>query len=164
MEARINRALNQRLYFISSPSPDLYQIAGLTNEYDVKIDIVNDEHTCTCMDFKNRQEPCKHIFFVLFRLLRFDKDEWLVGKSFDYVTKDDTKKRRQLETEDTECAICYEEFNETEITYCDECGHRFHTECLTVWLKHAPQSTCPQCRTTMKRSTKKRRKVIVIDD
>ena len=41
------------------------------------------------------------------------------------------------------CGICLEEFGELEIAQMP-CGHSYHKDCLTTWLKNS--NTCPHCR------------------
>ena len=43
------------------------------------------------------------------------------------------------------CAICLEEFNDGEtIKKMPDCGHIFHGDCITNWLKM--HNNCPYCR------------------
>ena len=45
-----------------------YSVMGLTgNVYTV---IINEKPTCTCPDFKARQKRCKHIYFILTRVMK----------------------------------------------------------------------------------------------
>lgn len=50
----------------------------------------------------------------------------------------------QLEVEP--CCICQEEYNNGQDLGTLECGHDFHTECITKWLLH--KNLCPICKTT----------------
>lgn len=45
---------------------------------------------------------------------------------------------------DNICPICYEALTDSLLT---ECGHRFHTVCLSMWTER--NTTCPLCRTPM---------------
>lgn len=42
------------------------------------------------------------------------------------------------------CSICLEDFNEGEIASIIPCGHIFHTDCISHWLKK--KNNCPNCR------------------
>lgn len=176
MEGRIDRALTQRIFLISkellSDGGAELQVAGLTSDYKVHID-ANGRHTCTCMDFKQRRIPCKHIFFSLFRVGRLNPQQWLLcptsipqwGSSFDIETEEDCKKRKLIEKADEECAICYELFADKPkepFTYCESCGHRFHSQCMSIWLRQSPGKNCPLCRASVKQV--KRLKVEVLKD
>lgn len=162
MDLRINRALSQRIHLIRQKSEKVFHVAGLTSDYYVLLsDIGAAGHCCTCPDFKNRQKPCKHIFFILFRVLRLKKDDWLrnndllpskwnVAKpKFEVATAIELNKRKRLEVQDEECSICYEAFVNTKndpVTYCNNCGHCFHSGCMRIWLRHSCEKNCPQCR------------------
>ena len=47
-----------------------------------------------------------------------------------------------------DCPICYESLN-TRSTRSTSCMHRFHDDCLTIWLTNG--HTCPICRTIIGR-------------
>jgi hypothetical protein len=48
------------------------------------------------------------------------------------------------------CVICTELFLvNSHISACN-CGHIFHEECLSRWLKIGQQTNCPQCRAKVK--------------
>jgi len=167
MEDRIHRALTQRIFLIDKlilkdGSCDLH-VAGLTDQYHVHISLLGDgHHSCTCPDHVLRNRCCKHIFFSLFRVGKVDKESWIKdpslvpvwsghdsGPTYDEETEADTKKRKRIEKEDEDCSICYEAFVGTltePFTYCESCGHRFHSQCMNIWLQRSPQSSCPMCR------------------
>ncbi len=73
---RKSRSLTQRLYLIEAippPGQDLvreYMIMGSTgNIYKVSI---KNQCKCTCPDQTKRQNLCKHIYFVLLRIMKVD--------------------------------------------------------------------------------------------
>jgi len=47
-----------------------------------------------------------------------------------------------------ECALCIAEFEERDLVTTLECGHAFHTHCITRWMLFCKdkQRTCPMCR------------------
>lgn len=50
--------------------------------------------------------------------------------------------------DDKDCAICFEELEETEdLKQCRQCKKYLHTECIRAWL--TKNSTCPLCRGDM---------------
>jgi hypothetical protein len=75
---RRERGLHQKLFLIETKNDYEYLIMGLTgNVYAVNIKI--GKPTCTCPDHTTRQNRCKHIYFVLDRILRIknsDKEEY----------------------------------------------------------------------------------------
>ena len=44
---------------------------------------------------------------------------------------------------DDKCTICLCEFEIQDTIYKTGCSHKFHTNCLSIWL--ANKQTCPQC-------------------
>ena len=60
-----------------------------------------------------------------------------------------TKKwRRQSIEEGEQCAICIEEWKDSEYAVLLPCGHPFHKECLLLWSAHS--SLCPICKVDAK--------------
>ncbi|KAL3319938.1 hypothetical protein Ciccas_001366 [Cichlidogyrus casuarinus] len=54
--------------------------------------------------------------------------------------------QRELDIEGDNCAICYEVMT-PKTGKVTRCGHYFHLECLTLWMKRNP--TCPMCHADM---------------
>jgi len=50
--------------------------------------------------------------------------------------------------EDDNCSICFEVMDGTDSRYLNPCGHRFHINCISLWLESpgGAGSTCPMCR------------------
>lgn len=79
MEGRIGRAFTDNLYLVESIPPEneedytrKYSVMGSTgNVYKVTIE---NEPTCTCPDFRIRRNRCKHIFFILIRVMKVDNE------------------------------------------------------------------------------------------
>ena len=64
---RLERAMKHRLYLVERMSPFDFHILGDTgSDYLVSL---TSHPECTCPDHKNRRELCKHILFVLVRVL-----------------------------------------------------------------------------------------------
>lgn len=53
-------------------------------------------------------------------------------------------KVRFSSTEEEQCAICLESFQEDEVLTSLRCGHFFHVQCATLWMQQATH--CPLCR------------------
>ena len=77
MSTRIERCFTDNLYLVESIPPNLneekkrvYLIMGSTgNVYSV---VITNKPTCTCPDFKQRKKRCKHIYFVLIRIMKVE--------------------------------------------------------------------------------------------
>jgi len=78
-EVRKSRGLQQKIYLIETiiPKDDLLQrefiVMGSTNNvYHVSI---KNKPTCTCPDYTTRYKRCKHIFFILLRIMKISKED-----------------------------------------------------------------------------------------
>ena len=79
MDSRIAKAYNDRLYLVESIPPENeddalreYIVMGSTgNVYRVKI---KNEPCCTCPDNRIRKARCKHIYFILLRVMKVDNE------------------------------------------------------------------------------------------
>lgn len=76
---RKNRGLTQKIYLIMTHTYNndvlerSYDVMGTTNNvYNV---IVKSQPACTCPDYMNRQRRCKHIYFVLSRIMKVQQDK-----------------------------------------------------------------------------------------
>ena len=77
MSTRIERCFTDNLYLVESIPPNLneekkrvYLIMGSTgNVYSV---VITNKPTCTCPDFRQRKKRCKHIYFVLIRIMKVE--------------------------------------------------------------------------------------------
>lgn len=80
------RGITQKLYLVEIDDvKNKYTIKGTTgNIYDVHIKNVP---TCTCPDYLTRYKRCKHIYFVLMKVMKID--EYMV--EFDSFTIDELK-------------------------------------------------------------------------
>ena len=151
MQRRIERALGQRIYLIEAQSPLKFHVSGLTSSYYIELNTDGLHHTCTCPDYMRRRLHCKHIFWILFRHLHVDVDEWMLDHLLlpkELTNEEYTGPRgRILHEEDTECCVCFEEYTEeSDLIHCMECGHSFHSECYKVWMMHSKRTYCPFCR------------------
>ena len=153
------RALSQRL-LLHSASLSEFQVIGSTGRiYQICLD--DTETICSCPDYENRHLPCKHIYFVLSRVLKVDF--WKKGTDFsdaqllelqmkiaELVNVQDevvSEVRQRTREEQPECPICMDDLCDGEdITYCSlSCGYNFHKLCFIRCKK----DTCPMCRTKM---------------
>jgi len=59
-----------------------------------------------------------------------------------------TKYKKEKYSENFQCIICMEEFNEKEKVKLLPCGHIFHPNCIKEWLMK--QKSCPFCKSEIK--------------
>lgn len=174
----MERATTQRMYILerkrhSNPdcphsTPDcpieVVDLAGTTgNIYTVTISHIP---TCSCPNFAKGNPQCKHILYVLVKVLKapdplhyqlaFLTSE--LHRIFDNAgplptdtasAQDTDGKRKPIEGD---CPICVEELNpDTEnIVWCSAaCGNNLHKACFDQWAasKSNKKVTCPYCRT-----------------
>src|SRR3989337_1997485 len=73
---RKQRAKTQNLFLIETKDIENskeYTVMGSTgNVYKV---IISNKPTCTCPDYKLRKRRCKHIYFILIRVMKVKEDE-----------------------------------------------------------------------------------------
>ena len=198
---RISRALNQPLFLIHTVNNEdrvKYVLSGLTSTYNIqlppcsdlfdgKVNTYDDEKlmqsypltnckldnvSCTCPDFQNRHSACKHIFFILLKVLKVHpnvnlsrRNYWQHGqrsqiKRFIQVAKSILNHEVPSNCKRNEdCSICLDEFNtpnnttdqseiDKQVCYCHGCGYKFHSICISVWTKTQPsrKKSCPLCR------------------
>ena len=79
MSSRIERCFNDNIYLIESfpyletENERTYLIMGSTgNVYTV---IISNKSSCTCPDYRKRKKRCKHIYFVLIRIMKVENPE-----------------------------------------------------------------------------------------
>lgn len=147
--SRVDRAFTQRIYLMEAqaPSPNEFRFQVMGNSgkpYNIVVDdaenAVGNGLWCSCPDHSLHNNLCKHLLFVLIRMLdhskpdvfesyyeqsSFDVTQSTVDRCRDYFerrermlqnTADDEvqgcEKRKPVDDED-ECPICYETFGET---------------------------------------------------
>jgi len=170
------RGVTQNIYLIETivnvdECERKYVVMGSTgNVYDVTI---KTEPSCTCPDFVTRGRRCKHIYFILVKVMKTvdsDKDEYtkddleymfnnIPNITNNLVIDDDLKKEyvklkqavnlemvNQKDTDDL-CPICLDDLeNGDEIDYCKySCGKGIHKLCYSMWTKQHV-ATCVFCK------------------
>jgi hypothetical protein len=177
MSGRLQRALNQRLLILSeniSEKSCQYEILGSTQSiYQVKIS--PDQYVCTCPDFQRRSGGsrlfcCKHIYFVLIKILNYTHDNSENNEDDEEFQLDDLEMRCKKRLEslqssltvvsvdrrpmdvNSECPICLELITKDEETsWCkSQCGGNVHSVCIQRWLKVKGGNHCPLCRAPWK--------------
>lgn len=171
---RIDRALAERIYLRGTHATGadvMYDVTGQSgNDYKITINQTTKTARCTCPDHAVRNSTCKHILYVLFRILRADNSQTTlqdVIQSVDttpqinqprvcqsavltriwdkYKTNGKAWKEPRWEDKD-ECPICFDELKpESEyIHWCRlQCGKCLHRSCYDAV---AMKTLCPCCR------------------
>ena len=108
---------------------------------------VEDQAIARC----HRMGQTKTVEVFFFKMASFDQDK--ISKTLDSYVKSVQRVKRAYakHTEDPEssstlddkCAICLNEISSHQACETD-CGHVFHSECLSRWLIRS--TTCPSCR------------------
>lgn len=167
-----DRALTQRMFVLDrtriDSNPDhpveTISLAGTTgNVYTINIDKVPN---CDC-PHAMKGNQCKHIAYVLSRVLRVKRKELEYQLSFvsselreifekapplPSTTANESEKDGNRKPVDGECPICVVDFEPDsgeEILYCKaSCGNNIHAECFNMWKATKPVGgvTCPFCR------------------
>ena len=166
MTTRKQRGLSERIYLLDAKfDSDVWNLTIKGQSKSVyKIILSNENVKCKCMDFNIRKNVCKHMYFILGRIL---KDCKILNKikcvsdiedNFDDISfnlKNILSKHvsnitntNDLEYDNKECcSICFEEFGDESVEQCQlSCKNVFHTECINLWLSN--NNSCPLCRSS----------------
>ena len=169
---RIERCYTDNIYLIESIRPRdsedkerKYVIMGHSGHvYNVTI---SNKPKCTCPDFYLRHNRCKHIYFVLIRIMNIpnvtdksysDEDlsemfmnippiaQDLIYKG-DNVERNDGKEVEQKFEKGDICPICLDPLeNGKDLDFCRySCGKTIHSKCFSMWVK-SKGSICVFCR------------------
>ena len=151
-DQRLNRSLNQKLYLVEiipseeSEKEKSFSVMGTTgNVYTVKI---TDRPKCNCFDHRTSKQRCKHIYFVLVKVLKserfchksFFNDEELINmfenishhlsenliinenlksKYLKKIGREQNKTYFSTQSKDDNCPICLEELqNDSKLEFC----------------------------------------------
>jgi len=180
---RKQRGLTQPIYLIETviEEKNQYEKKYIVMGSSGNVYTVNISHTptCTCPDYTTRQRRCKHIYFVLGRIMQVneqDEEEYSdteLLKMFSQIPhitnnfivdnniknkynklKNTTPDQNKKSTDDL-CPICLDDLeNGDAIDYCNKCGKHVHTQCFSMWAK-SKGAKCVYCQTTWKTSTDK---------
>ena len=165
---RIERCYTDNIYLIESYPPEeenerKYLIMGNSgNTYKVKI---SNFPSCTCPDYKIRRNRCKHIYFVLIRIMNISNytdreysDEELsqmfmniphISRNLIYKGENNEEQKiveQKFEKGDI-CPVCLDDLeNGKELDYCKySCGKTIHKKCFSMWEK-SKGKVCVFCR------------------
>ena len=165
---RIERCYTDNIYLIESFLPDnefkrKYLIMG--NSGNTYLVTIANRPFCTCPDFSIRHNRCKHIFFVLIRIMKIDNyyskqysDEELIRmfRNIPEIAQNlryhgeraaEEKEVDQKFDKDDVCPICLDPLeNGKELDYCRySCGKTIHKKCFSMWQK-SKGGVCVFCR------------------
>ena len=169
---RIERCYTDNIYLIESVPPDpeedterKFVIMGHSGHvYNVTI---TNRPKCTCPDFYLRHNRCKHIYFVLIRIMNIDNvtDRYysdddltdmfsnippvaqnLMYKGDEMENNEGKEVEQKFEKGDI-CPICLDPLeNGKELDFCRySCGKTIHSKCFSMWVK-SKGSICVFCR------------------
>ena len=171
---RYDRAFKQRIYLITTElnKDYLFNVMGTTGNI-YKVCISDTHYSCDCPDYLNRKSYCKHLFFILGKVLNISptdifSNNYNLNSITDYINtnnilqnfiKDDlvTKFNNIKLNSDIcvkqkineICAICFDDLDKTDdLVYCKYvCGNSVHSKCFKQWsLIKKNQCVCVYCR------------------
>lgn len=167
-DLRKQRGLKQKLFLIEAVETvekltKIYKVMGSTgNIYTVTI---KEKPECTCPDYTTRYKRCKHIYFILTRIMKVDDPDSEIYSKKElkemflnipevanglFVEKHLKDKYQHLIDElkngktehdpkgtDDVCPICMDDLlNGEEFIHCKfSCGRCVHATCFTMWSK-----------------------------
>ncbi|RBR26760.1 uncharacterized protein FIESC28_00461 [Fusarium coffeatum] len=174
-----DRAQTERFYVLNrtrigtESGPEEYvEMTGSTgNIYTVHIGL---RITCTCPHHMRGFAQCKHICFVMKKILNapdellyqqallstelqsiFESAPDISASQSQSESQEESDKRKPIEGD---CPICYcelkkEDEKKPSLVWCAAaCGHNFHSQCFKLWArnKSGADVTCPMCRSAWK--------------
>ena len=167
---RIERCYTDNIYLIESMPPEehfpyirQYLIMGNSGK-TYKVTISNSP-SCTCPDYTYNYRRCKHIFFVLIRIMntsnyyerKYTNEELSemflnipeIAKNLMYEGEkpSEQKEVKQKFEKDDVCPICLDPLeNGKDLDYCKySCGKTIHKKCFSMWEK-SKGGICVFCR------------------
>jgi len=163
MATRKQRGLSERIFLLNASVDNNEEwnlsIKGSSKRiYNIKLSSC--ETKCKCMDFTIRHKVCKHLYFVICRIIN-NSDLSKKIKVVEDITNNyfaisnllknalnnhisDSKDKIKYNIKDT-CCICFEEFGSEDVIQCNSvCKNVFHSDCLKLWLSQ--NNSCPLCR------------------
>lgn len=160
---RLDRAKTQKIYLISQNITNTsakFRVMGTTqNIYDVEL--TSEYPTCSCPDHMTRRKRCKHILFMLVKILNITdylKEKYTITEIYEHIQKyqDNLKKYSIIVNEhnkidvgekciDDNCCICLDLLqNGDPYVHCTQsCGRCIHTDCYNIVVKAT--NKCPYC-------------------
>jgi hypothetical protein len=162
MSTRKQRGLSERIYLLNANfNHNSWELTIKGSSKSIyKIKISSNEVKCKCMDFAIRKKVCKHLHFILGRVIKDKKISNNITTVNDISTKyheiseslknilsnhiSNSIEQLQYDTNEN-CCICFEPFGNEEVEQCEmSCKNVFHKECIKLWLSN--NSNCPLCR------------------
>lgn len=180
-DLRKNRGKHQNIFLIETIDTinqtnliKQYVVMGSTgNVYTVTIE---NTPKCTCPDYATRKKRCKHIYFILIKVMKVDDEDQkkytdkelvemfnnipsitnqlIVDDKIKQTYKLNSQSAHQsvtMKTTDDLCPICLDDLNNNEeLDYCKySCGKPIHKICFDMWAKKK-NSLCVFCRASWK--------------
>ncbi len=156
-QTRVRRALSESLFLLHQQNRTYHVMGSRGTSYQVEIlephVLTSKVVRCECPDFTLNHHICKHIYFLLYRILNLPiLDDFPSPKeiqnAYDGPAKPHDVKRVKTLEEDQECCICFEKLSDGQVVSCvQECGQSIHKECYQHWLRFGQQRHgCPLCR------------------
>jgi len=152
---RVNGS-SQKIYLLTANVIDekhsVFTVEGTTgNIYTINC---SKRLECDCPDHKIRRVACKHMYFIIDRVLKLKIDKLnykLVPNLNELINQihinkehnDDDNDNVINERNDDCCIICYDPL-ETTLFKCNNCKHVLHDNCMKIWTKN--NKNCPFCR------------------
>jgi hypothetical protein len=165
MATRKQRGLLERIYLLDAKyETDEWNLTVKGSSKSVyKIIMSENKVKCKCMDFNIRKNVCKHMYFILGRILKESKILDKINTIYDIednfevisihlkkILSNHVSNEKDCNFEynnKDNCSICFEEFGDESVEQCQlTCKNVFHSECVNLWLSQ--NNSCPLCRSS----------------
>ena len=167
MSTRKERGLSERIYLLEAKyDENKWDLSVKGSSKSIYKIILSSKYIkCKCMDFTIRKKVCKHLYFILGRILKNSQITNSINSVTDIVENysnisnmlkevlhnhmnDSSKTLEKLEYDNNDmCCICFEPFGDENVDQCTmTCKNTFHSECINLWL--SKNDNCPLCRSS----------------
>jgi hypothetical protein len=146
-----------KIYKQVHPKYEVSQTTAVTIIVSYTIFIVS--LSCCCLCFfcikGNRKSKLETLYLREVEEVNREREEYKQREELELVVTpgnpESTKSRticslKSLSSEETECIICLETYNDLNSITRMHCNHVFHTSCIDKWISKSPEHKCPMCR------------------
>lgn len=167
----LEKSLQKRLYLIDAEMLGInnwkFIIEGST-EFIYTI-LINDKLSCSCLDFSNKKLICRHINFIIKKVLKNSEINKILNGETNIsifsqrINLDLNEKfnnnlnprfRHRFSIKESEefidfneiCSVCFENLENENLLSCKSCHNYFHEICINIWLSKGIRCSCPMCR------------------
>jgi hypothetical protein len=170
----LTRALSHTMYLLSAlhaVEDDWNFLVRGTSGKNYYVHFSPQRFACDCKEFKKNNSNCKHIYFIIGRVLGDVNLMFAVGMGLAPEELFDSRRNFNLSMElrllsslvekkereaakncrigeGGDCVICTETMKGDRVWACNQCKQTLHAACVAKWTQMRRENICPLCRNT----------------